>query len=413
MRRLAVVHDVGAASVVDVAVALEGLAEPVFICPDSWVGEQPRAEMAEFGTLCDIGGLVPDEAAAKVGQEQLDGIVTFNDYQLATTATLAAALDLPFHSPELVHTLLHKSAQRAVLNDCGVSDVPSWLVSGESSALAALAATGLPAVFKPDVGTGSRNTYRICSAAELLDACRAEFPDGSPVGPDGAFVLESELPGRPDSTPWADYVSVESAVQDGAFSHLAVTGKFPLQPPFRETGSFLPADLSERDERRVLDVVTRALRALDVRTGLCHTEVKLTPSGPQVIEVNGRLGGPIGPLLTRACGLDPVRLAARIALGDGAAQDEIREVAFARIAFKYARLPPMSARRVAEVRGLERLRALPGVARVVPGHGAGSAIDWHVGTLGHVYMCFGTAASHDELAVLLDTMSDAVEVGYE
>ncbi|MEU3619748.1 hypothetical protein ABZ725_46810 [Streptomyces sp. NPDC006872] len=413
MRRLAVVHDVGAASVVDVAVALEGLAEPVFVCPDSGVGEQPREEMAEFGRLCDIGGLGPDEAAAKVRQERPDGIVTFNDYQLATTAGLAVALDLPFHRPELVHTLLHKSAQRAVLNACAASEVPSRLVTEEASALEALADTGLPAVFKPDVGTGSRNTYRIRSTEDLRAACRAEFPDGAPAGPDAAFVLESELPGRPDTAPWADYISVESAVLDGALCHLAVTGKFPLEPPFRETGSFLPADLSERDERLVLDAVTRALTALDIRTGLCHTEVKLTPSGPQVIEVNGRLGGPIGPLLARACGLDPVRLAARIALGDGGAQDEIRDIAFDRIAFKYARLPPMSARRVAEVRGLERLRALPGVARVVPGQGVGSTTDWHVGTSGHVYLCFGTAASHGELAVLLEKMSDAVEVGYE
>ncbi|MEV0174186.1 hypothetical protein AB0I00_24085 [Streptomyces sp. NPDC050803] len=405
MRRLAVVHDVGAASVVDVAVALEGVAEPVFVCPDSRMGDQPREEMAELGCLCDIGGLSADEAAAKVRQERPDGIVTFNDYQLATTATLAAALELPFHRPDLVRTLLHKSAQRAVLNACGASDVASRPVTDEASALRASAEVGLPAVLKPDVGTGSRSTYRIRSTEDLLSACRTELPGE-------AFVLERELPGRTDTAPWADFVSVETAVLDGRLAHLAVTGKFPLEPPFRETGSFVPAGLGEEDERRVVDVVTRALTALDVRTGICHTEVKLTPTGPQVIEVNGRLGGAIGPLLARSCGLDPVRLAARIALGDTAALDETKDVTFDRIAFKYARQPPESARRVAQVHGLERLRTLPGVQRVVPGHGAGAATDWQTGTAGHVYQCFGSTASHGELAVLLEEMSDAVEVRY-
>ena len=40
----------------------------------------------------------------------------------------------------------------------------------------------------------------------------------------------------------------------------------------------------------VLGMVADAIEALGIRTAVVHTEVKLTPEGPRLIEVNGRLG---------------------------------------------------------------------------------------------------------------------------
>ncbi|MDX3226214.1 hypothetical protein [Streptomyces sp. ME19-01-6] len=413
MRRLAVVYDMGAADVVEIAAALEGLAEPIFVCPDSPFDEQPRELMAELGRLCDISGLDLGRAAAKLRAERPDGIVTFTDYQLEKTGALAAELNLPFHSPALVRKLTHKHLQREVLNGCGASAVPSRLVIGEDSARLAAAEVGLPAVFKPDVGTGSRSTYRISSHDDLAAACRSEFPGPAAPGATEAFVLERELPGAADTAPWGDYVSVESAALDGAITHLTVTGKFPLAPPFREAGSFLPAALQEADENAVLDVATRALTALGVRTGVCHTEVKLTPSGPQVIEVNGRLGGLVNTLLARATGVDVIRLAAGIALGDAEAMKAAGDITYERIAFIHARVPPVEARRVAEVSGLDQLQRLPGISRVVLKRGAGDSIDWRLGRLAHVYICFGATDTHEALASLLHDMADVVKVRYE
>ncbi|MGO4754234.1 ATP-grasp domain-containing protein, partial [Streptomyces sp. 2MCAF27] len=330
-----------------------------------------------------------------------------------TTGALAAELDLPFHSPELVRKLTHKHLQREVLNGCGASAVPARLVTGEDSARLAVAEVGLPAVFKPDVGTGSRSAYRISSYDDLVAAWRSEFPGPAESASAEAFVFERELRGVVDTAPWGDYVSVESAVFDGAITHLTVTGKFPLAPPFREAGSFLPAALREEDEKSVLDVATRALTALGVRTGVCHTEVKLTPSGPQVIEVNGRLGGLVNALLARATGVDVIRLAAGIALGDEEATKSVDNIVYERVAFIYARVPPLEARRVAEVSGLEQLRRLPGISRVVLRHGAGHSIDWRTGRLGQVYVCFGATETHEALASLLDEMTDVVKVRYE
>ena len=107
------------------------------------------------------------------------------------------------------------------------------------------------------------------------------------------MVIESYMVGAspPPSGQFSDYVSVESVVADGVISHLAVTGRLPQAEPFRETGLIIPTDFEPSVVEELLRVATAAIRAIGVRIGCLHTEIKLTDKGPRVIEVNGRIGG--------------------------------------------------------------------------------------------------------------------------
>jgi carbamoylphosphate synthase large subunit len=69
-------------------------------------------------------------------------------------------------------------------------------------------------------------------------------------------------------------------------THFAITGKYPLLPPFRERGDFWPAWLTDDERDREGPLTSEALRALGITTGVAHTEIKLTPDGPRIIEVN-------------------------------------------------------------------------------------------------------------------------------
>ena len=63
-------------------------------------------------------------------------------------------------------------------------------------------------------------------------------------------------------------------------------------------------------------VMRAAHEALGFTDGMTHAEYKLTPDGPQVIEVNARLGGDLIPYLgLRASGMDPGLAAAAVACG--------------------------------------------------------------------------------------------------
>ena len=131
-------------------------------------------------------------------------------------------------------------------------------------------------------------------------------------------------------------------------SHLALTGRFPLAENFRETGFFIPAALDDAEQQCGAGLATAAIEALGVRTGCLHTEVKFTPDGPRIIEVNGRVGGGVPEMLDRAAGIPLLELTLRVALGE-----EIRidgPVATERIGYRFFLQPPAVSATVAAIR---------------------------------------------------------------
>ncbi len=66
----------------------------------------------------------------------------------------------------------------------------------------------------------------------------------------------------------------------------------------------------------MLEVADGCLGAIGVKTGAFHTEIKLTPDGPWVIEVNGRIGGGVPEMLLKASGVSLFELAMHVALGE-------------------------------------------------------------------------------------------------
>jgi hypothetical protein len=210
---------------------------------------------------------------------------------------------------------------------------------------------------------------------------------------------------------FADYVSVESLVAGGKISHMAVTGRFPLAEPFRETGFFIPADLPHAQLAAVLEVATAALHALGVRTGGFHTEIKLTPAGPRVIEVNGRLGGGIPEMLSQASDVSLFELSMRVALGELVVADG--PIPCARVGWRFIFQPPTSARRVVSIEGLDRLAECPGVKIVLVNRAPGESVDWREGTGQYIYSVSGVAADYDGVLEINRFLHEEVSIVYD
>lgn len=323
-------YDRGAANVSEIAASLTKVAPLVFVTRHGSEHAEPLLPL-----LRDMGEVVtfrhaPGEVAGRLKAIGPGGITTFSEAMLNDTAELAAGLGLPFHSRETVRLLTDKFLQRRRLNESGTAGVAGSLLTRPQDWPDAVRRVGLPAVVKPARGEGSRNTYRVDDPTEGLGLVTGL------LNTESALVLEQFLEGRP-SAPYGDYVSVESVTSRGVVSHIAVTGKFPLLPPFRETGQFWPAALPEVEQRRLRDLASEAIASLGITTGITHTEIKLTGSGPRVIEVNGRLGGYINELSLRAAGLDLVELAGRVALGESVAPPPVTHD---RVVFQYSNPAP-------------------------------------------------------------------------
>jgi biotin carboxylase len=148
-----------------------------------------------------------------------------------------------------------------------------------------------------------------------------------------------------------------------------------------------------------------------VRTGGFHTEIKLTPDGPRVLEVNGRLGGGVPEMLSQASGVSIMRLSMRVALGERVVVDG--PVPCARVGWRFLFQPPASARRVVGIEGLDRLAELAGVNTIFVNRSPGDPVDWREGTRHYIYSAFGVSADYDGLLEVDRFLHEQVSILYD
>ena len=283
-----------------------------------------------------------------------DGIVTFSERVLPVTTELAQRLSLPFHSADVARRLTSETLQRRALRDAGVENLRFQHIKAVADIGRALESVGNPAVIKPEFGEGSHATYRIDDATTA-----AKFMSAPPAFRTGSGLqVEEFLPGR-SNVPFGDYISVESVTISGTARHLAVTGKFCWWRRFVRLGrSGRPGFAPAKRAKRGISPAGRSPRwafAPDSRT----PRLKLTESGPRIIEVNGRLGGFVEDLASSHGNTGLISLACAVAL---AVDAEIPDFTGEKpVVFDFSNLPPLDARQLIGVEGARLVRHLPGL----------------------------------------------------
>ena len=390
------------------------------ICSLIWVVDRSKPEasnisklLRRFGPVVDSSGLTPELAAARVSEHEPDGILSMHDGDLVWTAQLAELLQLPFHSHDCAIKLTDKNAQRQALAEAGLT-VPLFRIIPAGADQAMIADIGeaftYPAVLKPRWGQSSRDTLPVNSSAELR-AMLSELRERPDVLVED-FVLEGYIPdasGELGGPGFANFVSVESIVEDGRVEHASISSRTPFRWPFRETGYCTPTAVSPELQTALFAVAGDAARALGVTRSCLHTEIKLTDRGPVVIEVNGRPGGGMSEMLERASGgFSILKSALRLAISQPV--ELTGPVPCSRIGYLLYVFPPVDLDWIDSVEGLPRLRELGGVDEIVLVRGPGQRIDWREGSEAHVFHLTGTTADHDELRRLIEAAATLVRI---
>ncbi|HEY6624047.1 MAG TPA: hypothetical protein VIX85_09465 [Acidimicrobiales bacterium] len=413
-RRLLIPYDSASPSPFLLGEAARGLCRPI------WVVDLDEPEMTEverllrkFGVVVNTSGMEAGQLVEALSATDPTGIMALNDRRTVLLAEVAARLDLDFHSRTVAERLTDKKLQRQVMRDAGLP-VPPFLIlpdgieGPEAERLAR--AMHFPAVLKPRQGGGSRNVIPVADTAELGRIFETSPWDRTE---ESGWILEGFLRNaEPPASRFSDVVSVESFLHAGTIHHLAVTGRFSFADPFRETGSILPSDLSPDDRLFALGLAATALTVLEVRHGCHHTEIKFTPDGPSVLEVNGRIGGGVPELLSLATGrVSVLRLAMELALGMPPSVE--LPLSFPRIAYRRVAPPPISATRITAMSGQDDLSRVPGVDAVTINRGPGDAVDWRRGFGQMVYSVYGTADDYDEVDSAVRRIDAAVSISYD
>jgi biotin carboxylase len=390
----------------DLREAVGDAAELVWVLPagveDELLG---RRLLGRLGPVVDIPVGDFDAAAVVLAEHGIDGIVTFVDDNLILAAELAARLGLAYHTPEVARILADKGLQRAALDAAGVPGPRFWrLAAGLSGGELAEFAQALPypSVLKPVCGSGSRGIVALTGPSDLA----AQYD------PQVEYLVEEHLVDDPATDcRFASYLSVETVVSGGVNDHVAITGRFPLAAPFRETGNFIPAAVNNGTPVQLCELTDRAISALGITTGVLHTEIKLTPAGPKLIELNGRLGGRPPFVLRTVSDVNLFRAAFEVAL-----ETPIAPRGLARctgVAYWRMLQPPCAARKVRQVTGLCELASAPAVDSVRLSRAPGEEVDWREGTDGKVLTVCGKVGDFGELAAAIDLIERTVSIEYE
>ncbi|MFF2060760.1 ATP-grasp domain-containing protein [Streptomyces sp. NPDC058200] len=224
----------------------------------------------------------------------LAGLINTTDTWSLPAADLAAEFGLPGPDPDAVRLLRDKARVRDLLYRRGLSKGPAVPVvpAGQDldGAAEVLRTIGLPAVLKDSAGTSSRNVW-VVRDERALRAALAEA---------GRCVFAGELFAEPFLA--GPLYSAETLSWDGDTRLLGVLSRqTSREPAVREEAAAFPVALPRGELSEIEQWTGAVLRTAGHDSGFAHVEFILTAEGPQLVEINRRIGGAlVGEALCRS-----------------------------------------------------------------------------------------------------------------
>jgi biotin carboxylase len=253
--------------------------------------------------------IVDQEACLKLAKENnLDGVLTAaTDYGVLSAAYIAQQLKLPGIDYRVATVVKNKYLVRRILFENRIDDVSQYYEISQLEDLERLSENiRFPVMVKPCDGSGSKAVKRVNSKNELSIAC-TEAINASIIG---KALIEDFICGK-------EY-GVDSFVYNGEIHVLGVMDKYMTNPPdYAELGHMMPSNLE--CERRVEEIVKRAIRVLGIDFGAVNMDVLVTKEKHVcIVDVGARMGGNLigSHIIPIKTGIDYMGSLIKAAVGD-------------------------------------------------------------------------------------------------
>ncbi|QQC87203.1 ATP-grasp domain-containing protein [Streptomyces alfalfae] len=235
----------------------------------------------------------------------LRGLISSTDTWTLIGAELSERLDLPGLDPAVLRLTRDKAAVRDRLHAAGLTRGRAMDVAGHGAEEMLLKEVGLPAVLKDTAGTGSQNVWLARDEPELVAALEE--------------AAGRELKGRLFAEPYfsGPVYSAETLTWAGRTRLLGVSSRLMSpEPYFREEITAFPVAFPEARRAMLERWLGEVLAAIGYTDRFAHVEFVLTTDGPEVVEINPRIGGAlVGEGMCRALGVNVYEAMIETALG--------------------------------------------------------------------------------------------------
>lgn len=215
-----------------------------------------------------------------------DRVISMTELGLLPAARLSRVLGLPGVTPEVVERTRDKHLMRQALAAAGFELMKTALGKSAEDLRRFREKVGSRFIVKPRDGMGSVQVAVVGEETDL-EALASGFKED--------FLMEEYLEGRE--------LSIESFSFNGRHLLFGINEETKYWEnsinPYVEIAHEMPASLSAAEKAGVVEFIGKFLDCVGISDGPAHTELKLTPQGPRIIETHNRLGGDFLPVLVR------------------------------------------------------------------------------------------------------------------
>ncbi|MBT2606023.1 ATP-grasp domain-containing protein [Bacillus sp. ISL-53] len=335
--------------------------------------------------------------------EKIAGILTTSDFYLETVAELVEEFKLRGNKRHSIRICRNKATFRKKLSEKNILQ-PRFNILRSVNYLKILRSSiQTPCVVKPAEGSGS-NDVRLCSSWEEIEYMTNKILKNK-LNARGQEIQNTVLIEEFIEGP--EY-SVEMFSWEGHSICVGITEKrLTGFPYFVESGHIFPSSLPENVKLEIEQTVKRALQAVGFQFGASHSEIKWTPEGCVIIEINARLaGGMIPELIRYSTGVDLLKQQLLTSVSVAPDWKKIKHENYAGIHFLTSKKSGI----LTEIIGIDKVSRLSYVKEIVINNKIGQTVEKPENfshRLGHVIV---QGKTYDEVSEFLEEIEKNLEV---
>lgn len=214
---------------------------------------------------------------------QIDGVITAaTDYGVLTVSYIAQKMGLPGLDFDVATIVRNKYKVRNCLHNNHVDDFDqTFEVDTDTNIMSLSKKLSYPVFVKPCDGSGSRAACKVNSEHELPLAITAAINSSTTHHAE----IETFIDGK-------EY-GAESFVYNGKIHVFAIMQKWMTNPPYyAELGHAIPNDLPFEIEKKAVECIKNAIRALGINYGSVNMDIIISKSGKVfIVDIGARMGG--------------------------------------------------------------------------------------------------------------------------